>query len=335
MESIRDKDDTPLTERTKTCRNSDVTFFRRTLGLIEDNNVGEGYDRKLAQFLKRDVQALGLPYLNCDLPAVQGAPLDGPLRFLATSAPTVGHALVAIIRYMRHYAPLVYFRLDHRAGLAVLQFEPSNATQPLSPHTLEKWVVAAWLLIGELRGRKLKPHSLSFRHPPLGDANKYSSYFGCSVLFEQTHDCLIMPSDVLEEISVKRDAELHEMVRYFLELRAFPASGLKAQVDEYIKILLPSQRCTLEQVALALQLNPRTLQRRLANEAIDFEECLDHIRRCQAEQMLQKTSLSIGQISSELGYRRTTSFCRAHLRWFEMTPLEHRRLHGDKSIIKE
>lgn len=335
MESIRDEDDAKSIARTLAREISDVIFPQRILGVIGGNYGGEDYDSKLVQFLKRDVQTLGLPYLNCDLPAIQGAPLDGPLRFLATSAPTVGHALVAIIRYMRQYEPLVYFRLDHRAGLAVLQFEPSNTDVPLNPHALEKWIVAAWLLIGELRGARLKPHSLSFRHKALGNAGRYSRFFDCSVFFEQSNNCLIMASDILDEICIKRDAELHEMVRYFLELRAFPVDGLKAQVEEHIKILLPSQRCTLEQVALALQLHPRTLQRRLANEAIDFEECLDRIRRCQAEQMLQKTSLSIGQISTELGYRRTTSFCRAHLRWFEMTPLEHRRQYGNKVAIKE
>lgn len=335
MESIRDEDNVILTARAKLSKTNDVALSQDTLAIFGENDGSESYDSKLVQLFKRDVQTLGLPYLNCGLPTMQGTPLDGPLRFLATSASTVGHALVAIIRYMRHYDPLVYFRLDHRAGLAVLQFEPSNAAQPPSPHALEKWVIAAWLLIGELRGNKLKPLSLNFRHRPLGDACRYSTYFDCPVFFEQCNNCLIMASDVLKEVSVKRDSELHEMVRYFLELRASPATGLKSQVEEYIKILLPSQRSTLEQVALALQLHPRTLQRRLANEAIDFEECLDRIRRCQAEQMLQKTSLSVGQISNELGYRRTTSFCRAHLRWFEMTPLEHRRRHGDKAVIQK
>lgn len=335
MESIRDEDNVKLTARARLSKTNDVAFSQNPLAIFGRNDESESFNGKLLQIFKYDVQTLGLPYLNCGLPTMQGAPLDGPLRFLATSAPTVGHALVAITRYMRLYDPLVYFRLDHRAGQAVLQFEPSKAAQPLSPHALEKWVVAAWLLIGELRGTKLKPLSLSFRHRPLGDAGKYSTYFGCPVFFEQCNNCLIMASDVLNEVSVKRDAELHEMVRYFLELRASPATGLKAQVEEYIKILLPSQRSTLEQVALALQLHPRTLQRRLASEAIDFEECLDRIRRCQAEQMLQKTNLSVGQISNELGYRRTTSFCRAHLRWFEMTPLEHRRRHGDKTTLQK
>jgi len=117
-----------------------------------------------------------------------------------------------------------------------------------------------------------------------------------------------------------------------MESQAVPCEKLRAQVERKIRMLLPSQRCTLEQVALALNLNARTLQRRLASDGIDFEAYLDGLRRRQAQQMLRATTLSVGQIASELGYRRTTSFCRAHLRWFDMTPLEHRRTYGDPVI---
>ncbi|WP_336334492.1 helix-turn-helix transcriptional regulator [Pseudomonas putida] len=130
--------------------------------------------------------------------------------------------------------------------------------------------------------------------------------------------------------SVKNQAVEQWMVH---ASRAVPPGGFKAQVQSQIIALLPTHRCTLEQVALALDLNPRTLQRRLADEATDFEQCLDHIRRSQAQQMLRKTCLSVARISAELGYRRATSFCRAHLRWFKMTPLEHRREFGDKALL--
>ncbi|MFJ4064462.1 AraC family transcriptional regulator ligand-binding domain-containing protein [Pseudomonas sp. NPDC089996] len=290
----------------------------------------EGFAKlKFPALSNSGLQTLAMPCWGTAM--VDGAPLAGPLRFLATTAPTVGHALVALVRYMGQYSPLIHFRLEHRAGQAVLHFEPSAPAQSLTPHTVENWVVAAWWLIGELRGTQLKLTALSFKHPPLVDEAKYVNFFECAIAFNQSSTCLIMASNVLEETIVKQDAQLHEMVRYFLEVRAQPADGLKGEVEALIKILLPSHRCTLEQVALALELNPRTLQRRLSHEAIDFEECLDNIRRSQAERMLRKTALTVGQISSELGYRRTTSFCRAHQRWFDMTPLEHRRQFGGRN----
>lgn len=286
----------------------------------------------LVQWFEGSAHALSLPRFGLELALLQGATLVGPLRHLANSAPTVGHALVAVIRYMRHYSPAIHFRLEHRAGQALLYFDNGLPDSRHTPQVVEKSVMGARLLIGELRGTPLRPKAVTLRHLALGEPAGYLRYFDCPVLFDQPHNCLLMPADVLQEACVHHDAALHAIVRHYLEEQAAPCDSLRAQVERIIQMLLPSQRCTLEQVALALELNPRTLQRRLASDGIDFEDYLEGMRRRQAQQMLRSTGLSVGQIASELGYRRTTSFCRAHLRWFDMTPLEHRRQHGDPQV---
>ncbi|WP_236237073.1 AraC family transcriptional regulator [Pseudomonas faucium] len=288
----------------------------------------------LVQWFEGSAHALSLPRFGLELALLQGATLVGPLRHLANSAPTVGHALVAVIRYMRHYSPAIHFRLEHRAGQALLYFDNGLPDSRHTPQIVEKSMMGARLLIGELRGTPLRPKAVTLRHLALGEPAGYLRYFDCPVLFDQPHNCLLMPADVLQEACVHHDAALHAIVRHYLEQQAAPCDSLRAQVERIIQMLLPSQRCTLEQVALALELNPRTLQRRLASDGIDFEDYLDGMRRRQAQQMLRSTGLSVGQIASELGYRRTTSFCRAHLRWFDMTPLEHRRQHGDPQVAQ-
>jgi AraC-like DNA-binding protein len=286
----------------------------------------------LVRLFEGSAHALSLPRFGLELALRQGSTLVGPLQHLARSAPTVGHALIAVIRYMRHYSPAIHYRLEHRAGQALLYFDNGLPGAEQMPQIVEKSVMGAKLLIAELRGAPLRPKAVTFRHTALGDAVGYRRYFDCPVLFGQHHNCLVLSADVLLEGSVSHDPTLHAIVRHYLENQAVQCDGLRAQVERKIQMLLPSQRCTLDQVAMALGLNPRTLQRRLASESIDFEDYLDGLRRHQAQQMLRSTTLSVGQISSELGYRRTTSFCRAHLRWFDMTPLEHRRLHGDPLI---
>lgn len=283
----------------------------------------------LLSHFKCPVQPLTLPRFNSGLPIFQGSSLLGPLRYLATSAPTVGHALVALIRYVRRYEIRVGFRLEYRPGQAVIFFDNPVAGIEVTPEAIEIWVAEFVSLISELRNIPLQPQLLSLSHLPLGDAAAYQRYFNCPVLFSQDRSYLSIPANVLQEENIKHSPELHAMVRYYLEVKATPSGNLKTEVERQIIVLLPQQRCTLEQVALAMNFHPRTLQRRLAQVAVDFEECLDQIRRLQAEQMLRRTSLTAGQISYELGYRRITSFCRAHLRWFDMTPLEHRQRYAD------
>ncbi|MCX2688071.1 AraC family transcriptional regulator ligand-binding domain-containing protein [Pseudomonas sp. DCB_AW] len=288
----------------------------------------------LVRLFEGSAHALSLPRFGLELAVRQGSTLVGPLQHLAKSAPTVGHALIAVIRYMRHYSPALHYRLERRAAQALLYFDNGLPSSEQTPQIIEKSIMGAKLLIAELRGVPLRPKAVMFRHSALGDAKGYARYFDCPVLFGQPHNCLVMSADILQEATGSHDATLHAIVRHYLENQAVACDSLRAQVERKIQMLLPNQRCSLEQVALALELNPRTLQRRLASDGIDFEGYLDDLRRQQAQQMLRSTTLSVGQISSELGYRRTTSFCRAHLRWFDMTPLEHRRLHGDPMIAK-
>ena len=294
--------------------------------------VGERCQRNFVNIFKRHVQALALPRTNQNLPILYDHLLSGVLHHLAMTAPTVGHALVSIIRYMRHCEYDIRLRLEHRPGQAVIYFETAQTESSIKPQSIELWVATIALLIGDLRGTPLKPQVLAFSHTAPGSTSNYDNYFSCAVLFSQDQNYLAIPADTLSQTCVKHDANMHAMVRYCLETQEIPSDDISVEVGRQIIILLPQHRCTLEQVALALDFHPRTLQRRMSQAAFDFEECLDRIRRRQAEQMLRKTSLTVGQISGELGYRRTTSFCRAHLRWFEMTPLEHRRQYGDSTI---
>lgn len=102
------------------------------------------------------------------------------------------------------------------------------------------------------------------------------------------------------------------------------SAALVHEVHIQILARLPKQCCTLEEVAEALGMNSRTLQRYLAAVELTFEVCVDEVRRIQAENLLCHSELGIDTIAYLLGYNRTTSFCRAHRRWFEVTPVEHR-----------
>jgi len=288
--------------------------------------------KSLAQIFEGSAHALGLPQFGLELAKRQGSTLMGPLQHLAHSAPTVGEALVAVIRYMRLYSPSIYYRLERRPGQALLHFDNPLPSNSQVPQIIEKSVLQAAVLVSELLGKPFIPRAVTFRHEPQGDLTGYQRYFGCPVLFGQDSNALALPGATLQEACVHHDATLHAIVRFYLETHSEGKDGLRGEMERKIQALLPSQRCNLEQVAQALGLHPRTLQRRLADDGVDFEGHLDRIRRNQAEKMLRHTTLGVAQIASELGYRRTTSFCRAHQRWFDMTPLEHRRLHGDPGI---
>lgn len=296
---------------------------------------GEGCSYKeLVSALALQSREWVLPGYGLEQSRHPGALFKGALRCLATSAPTVGHALVAIMRYIYSCSPTVHYRLENRPGQSVLLLYNLMHQEIDNPIIIERAMFAATLLIAEVRGSAFRPKAVTLRHSPLGEAVGYQNYFKCPVLFEQEHDSLVFSPEVLLEPSVGQDDELHAMLRFFLEAQSDHSDDLHAQVKRKIQMLLPLHRATLELVAESLHLHPRTLQRHLAQDGVDFEAFLDGIRRQQAEHMLRKTSLSIGQVSNELGYKRPTSFCRAHQRWFDMTPLAHRKAFGEPFITR-
>ena len=81
---------------------------------------------------------------------------------------------------------------------------------------------------------------------------------------------------------------------------------------------------TLGEVAINLHTTPRTLQRALSLENAQFSQLLDGIRHDVAHLQLRHSSISLKELSFELGFREISSFHRACVRWFGMTPLQYR-----------
>ncbi|MCJ1886923.1 AraC family transcriptional regulator [Pseudomonas sp. LA21] len=299
-----------------------------SLDVVGDFEKSFSY-KSLVQIYEGSAHAINMPELGLELAARQGSSLLGPLQHLARSAPTVGDGLVAVLRYMHLYSPSIHYRLERRPGSAMLYFDNALPCIEDIPQIVEKSLLQGKLLISELMGAAFRPRSVLFRHQPQADIAVYRRYFGCQVLFGQDHNALALSPASLQRPCIQHDAVLHAIVRYYLEAQSSQDEDLRSQVAQHIQMLLPKCRCNLQQVARNLGLNPRTLQRRLASEGLDFEGHVEQIRRQQAEQLLCHTSLTVAQIARELGYNRTASFCRAHLRWFGIPPLEHRRLRGE------
>ena len=83
---------------------------------------------------------------------------------------------------------------------------------------------------------------------------------------------------------------------------------------------------SVEEAARHLGLSKRTLNRRLAEQNLNFSLILDQSRRQRAEKLLlMHEGMSIEAIGELLGYAETASFTRAFKRWNGTAPLRFRR----------
>lgn len=281
--------------------------------------------RALVQLFQTSAHETGLSHFGMELATRQGSQMLGPLHHLAQTAATVGEGLQAVLTYLHHYSPAIRFTLTPRRNDVLLCFENGLTTPLLAPQIVEKSLLHGCLLIADLIGDACRPLAVLLRHSALSKPSLYRRYFRCPIHFSQPRNAVVLDRDELLRPCVRVDPTLHAIIRFYLDAQVAPQAGLRAQVRQQMRQLLPQQRCSLQQVAQELGMATRTLQRRLDEEGVEFEAEREQLRRSLAQELLVHSQLSMAEVAKELGYRCTTSFCRAHQRWFGMAPLAHRR----------
>ena len=95
------------------------------------------------------------------------------------------------------------------------------------------------------------------------------------------------------------------------------------QVRAQMRDQLTAGQPSLESLAAALGLAPRTLQRRLEEEGTHLRQVFDALREERAR-VLGREDRTVEELASMLGYADTRGFLRAFKRWTGTTPSRYR-----------
>src|SRR5262249_30331159 len=109
-----------------------------------------------------------------------------------------------------------------------------------------------------------------------------------------------------------------------LAARASP-SRLLGRVRQSVRDNLRRESPSLETIAAALKMSPRTLQRRLGEEGASFQQLVDSVREELARVHVGQGKMTLAEIAFELGYAEQSAFLRAFKRWTGLTPTEFKR----------
>ncbi|MFN7129406.1 MAG: AraC family transcriptional regulator ligand-binding domain-containing protein [Brevundimonas sp.] len=175
-------------------------------------------------------------------------------------------------------------------------------------------------------GKPVRPIGVEFaRAGPIAPA--YEDYFNAPVRFGAERDALMLDRADLDLPFMGHNPELLAMLtptlgRTLQELDA--QSTISDQVVMALKLLLPSGRPELPDVARQLGMSERTLQRRILAEGASFRELLLQARRDLWKQLLADEAIQIDEIAYLLGYQDVTSFYRAFRAWEGVTPAQWR-----------
>lgn len=185
------------------------------------------------------------------------------------------------------------------------------------------WIVA----IGRRgTGSALCPLRLELARPA-AHRKVLESHFGCRVTFEAGRNALVFRTAELERPFVTHNAELLGMIAPQLEAELgarASAQSLGERVKAIVKRVLAGQRPSIRAVAQRLGLSTRTLQRRLTDDGLTFQELVEEARRELARHYLRQDALELNETAYLLGYKDGNSFFRAFHQWEGTTPGEWR-----------
>ena len=283
----------------------------------------------LLRLLDVSSRSLHCPNFGARLARFQSLDKLGPLALLAINCRTVEAAILSVGAHLHTYTPGVKMELVRNPREAsCLHFEvemPPGCTvgrQQMVEFSLAFAVSGLHLLAGET----FRPDAVLLRHETSLPASAYQTDFGVAPLFAQEVDALMISPRWMRQPVRLADERLRRAIDDYLEpLILGDRLVLDQQVEQLIIRLLPTGRCNLETVAGQLSMHPRTLQRKLEQSGVYFDEMADHQRRERVRELLTGTHIPLSHVAGLAGFSEQSSLTRACRRWFGMTPLELRQ----------
>ncbi|HJV86487.1 MAG TPA: AraC family transcriptional regulator [Noviherbaspirillum sp.] len=183
---------------------------------------------------------------------------------------------------------------------------------------------------GWLAGKALPPVQVFFAHDAPQDLDEYHRIFGAEVHFNAPAHAARFDAALLGWPVPNADVSLYPVLQQHAErlmkekLRAEKEGSVVAQVRAAIVKNLEQDRARLSLIAQELHITPRTLQRKLSDAGIGFQQLLDQTRHELALDYLKQKNLGIAEIAFLLGYQEQSSFNHAFKDWTGMNPGAYR-----------
>lgn len=279
--------------------------------------------RQAVALIEHCSDSLGCHDVGIRLAQHQGISMLGPVAVLVRNTRTIADAFEAMSRYMHVVAPALRISFDRSdtGGYVRLHIAVLEERLPSTRQVLETLLGNGTQIARMLTNDTVSALRMHFSHARLAPAEIYRRAYGCEVLFDQDICAVDIPISVMRRRVIGADNETARIASEYLQAHHFEwNSTLEQQVRDLVRALLPTGQCNIRTIAAAITLQPRTLQRRLAQESASAGDIIDDERRKLAAEHLARPEMRLSQIVGLLGYSNQSAFNRSCQRWFGRAP---------------
>jgi len=234
--------------------------------------------------------------------------------------------LSCLVRYQRIVSDAVTISLHEQAEGYWVTIELAGGRRPLPRQRIEFVLATLLTFFRWTTGRRTQALAVEVAYPAADDVRAYRDVFQCPVRFDApAHRLLLSHADLVLPLQASNPmmAEMHE--RYAVErLAQLDSAKTGNRIRELIIGRLPKGDPMRGDIASALCMSERTLQRRLQEEGTSFHQIVDDTRRELAQRYLGQHHIALSQAAFLLGFTEQSTFSRACKRWFDLTPSQYR-----------
>ena len=284
--------------------------------------------RARGRLMTRSVVRTGCPHFGLLVGQRMNLQSLGLVGMLARNAPDVGMALRSIVTFLHLHARGAVMDLTVDPGLATLSYDAFQPAVEAVDQTGDGAVAMMLNVMRTLSGTDFQPIEARFAHRKPDDVQPFRKFFKAPLRFDAEHYALVFSRDWLDRPVPGNDAELERLLQKQIPvLEAKHGEDFREIVRGVLRSALLTDQAGAERIAALFSMHVRTLSRRLEEFGTSFQELVDGGRFEIARQMLEDTSLEVGQIAEALGYARASAFTRAFRRWSGTTPALWRTRH--------
>ncbi|ARU86975.1 AraC family transcriptional regulator [Pseudomonas sp. M30-35] len=284
--------------------------------------------RAMVNLLEYSAEQLQCADFGLQLAERQNMMILGPIAVIAQNSSTVGGALHEIAKFLHVYSPGISLEID-------LKTDPAHPQLLLEVHIpglnrlrqiTELALCIAHKTLQMLFGSNFRADSVMLRTTTDLPQARYQRFFGAHAYFGQACNALVLRPEHLSKAIDQHNQELHDtLIEYVSAISDANPLDICNQVEQLILRLLPTQRCSLPLIAERLGMRERSLQRRLSERNLLFEDLVDRTRMELADRYLIEAHMPMAQVAGLLGYAEQSSFNRACKRWHAKSPKERRK----------
>jgi len=243
----------------------------------------------------------------------------------AAAAPDLRGALMRGERCIAFFQSRSELTLTCRDGLAYWSYRFFDPCGIARRHHADHVIIPMLKFMRLYTGPSWVPKRIELQYSKPGEWRSIEEALGTRICFDAPTNAVVFDEGILRNrrlpLPVPNPPNFAQLKA--LRLRPPPLSTAES-TREIIKVRLAEAVTDIGGAASMMDISPRHLQRRLADEGHSYREILEAVRMERAMVLLRSSKKSIAQIAFEVGYNDISSFSRAFHRSVGYAPYRFR-----------